>query len=153
MSSFHRHNLSMEIMENSARQFICACCRRQVIICSDCDRGNIYCSKSCSRSVRKKSQREASRCYQKTRKGKLKNAARQKSYRQRQKVKIVTHHGSQDLPPHDLLPPEPNEGISEVTEEHVENNRCCFCNKICSPFIRTGYLRRSTDKYSRHDSS
>jgi len=29
-------------MQSSARLFNCARCRRQVVICSHCDRGNIY---------------------------------------------------------------------------------------------------------------
>jgi len=40
-------------MQSSARLFNCARCRRQVVICSHCDRGNIYCSKRCSQTARR----------------------------------------------------------------------------------------------------
>ena len=37
-------------MQSSARLFNCARCRRQVVICSHCDRGNRYCGKRCAQS-------------------------------------------------------------------------------------------------------
>jgi hypothetical protein len=48
-------------MQSSARLFNCARCQRQVVICSHCDRGNIYCAKRCSQSARPQSRREAGR--------------------------------------------------------------------------------------------
>ena len=45
-------------MQSSARLFNCARCRCQVVICSHCDRGNIYCGKRCSETARRQSQRE-----------------------------------------------------------------------------------------------
>jgi hypothetical protein len=58
-------------MHNSARLFNCARCRRQVAICSHCDRGNIYCDKRCSQAARRRSCRQAGKRYQKTRRGRL----------------------------------------------------------------------------------
>ncbi len=51
-------------MCSSARVFTCARCRRQVVICSHCDRGNRYCGPSCAHSARRHAQREAAQRYQ-----------------------------------------------------------------------------------------
>ena len=80
-------------MQSSARLFNCARCRRQVVICSHCDRGNIYCGKRCSETARRQSQREAGRHYQKTRRGRFAHAERQRRYRQRRRQN-ATHQGS-----------------------------------------------------------
>ena len=45
-------------MQSSARLFNCARCRCQVVICSHCDRGNIYCGKRCSQTARRQSRRK-----------------------------------------------------------------------------------------------
>jgi hypothetical protein len=90
-------------MQSSARVFNCARCQRQVVICSHCDRGNIYCGKRCSQSARRQSRREASRRYQRTRRGRFAHAARQRRYRQRRRAK-VTHQGSPPLVPDETLP-------------------------------------------------
>ena len=39
----------------SARLFLCAGCRMQVVICSCCDRGQIYCAGDCARRARRHS--------------------------------------------------------------------------------------------------
>ena len=48
----------------SARLFLCAGCRLEVLICSRCDRGNIYCGKGCASEARRIAQRAAQRRYQ-----------------------------------------------------------------------------------------
>ena len=50
-------------MQSSARLFNCARCRCHVVICSHCDRGNIYCGGRCSQRVRRQSVRAAGRRY------------------------------------------------------------------------------------------
>jgi hypothetical protein len=84
-------------MCSSARIFICARCRRQVVICSHCDRGNRYCGPSCAHSARRHPQREAAQRYQRTRRGRFAHAARQRRYRQRANV---THQGFARRRPH-----------------------------------------------------
>jgi len=42
-------------METVARLFLCAGCRMQVCVCSDCDRGQQYCGDECSQSARRNS--------------------------------------------------------------------------------------------------
>ena len=39
-------------MEPTGRFFLCERCRAQVLICSGCDRGQIYCTEACSAAAR-----------------------------------------------------------------------------------------------------
>ena len=88
-------------MENAARLFTCASCRRQVVLCRRCDHGNIYCTRSCSDRARRRSMRLAGQCYQDSRRGRHKHAERQRRYRERRRLPVaetpasaqkVTHH-------------------------------------------------------------
>lgn len=117
-------------METTARLFNCARCQCQVTICSTCDRGNIYCSRSCAKKSRKASLRAAARRYQNTIQGKFNHAARQRRYRERRKK--VTHQGS----PH--KPRQSNSCVQGAGCEH----RCHFCKKRISSFLRFDFLRR-----------
>ena len=123
-------------MNKSARLYNCAHCHVQVVICSDCDRGNIYCNLGCSKKSRIRNHRVANQKYQKSFKGRQKHAERQQRYRQRQKEKNkkVTDQGSPILSPNDLLQPKPNENKKPI---------CChFCGKEVLPFLRIGYLHQ-----------
>jgi len=124
-------------MELSARLYNCARCHALITICSPCDRNNIYCGSTCSRTARQKSCSMASQRYQKSHRGRMKHAERQRHYRRRQN-KIVTHHSSPILPPHVVLTPKPNGLIARAISGHL---RCHFCDKPCSAFLRRGYLR------------
>ena len=131
-------------MQSSARLFNCARCRCQVLICSHCDRGNIYCGKRCSETARRRSQREAARRYQKTRRGGFAHAARQRRYCQRRRAK-VTHQGSPPLLPDETLPAESRASArrSEVPAEVPGDGiRCDLCGRVCSHFVRQSFLRR-----------
>lgn len=68
-----------------ARLFNCNRCHQFSLICSDCDRGNSYCSAECSKSARLESARKANQRYQQTRKGRQKNAERQERYREKKR--------------------------------------------------------------------
>ena len=127
-------------MESSARLFNCGRCRSQVIICSDCDRNNIYCSKRCSQIARKKSLRAAAKRYQDSRRGRLNHADRQRAYRKRQKEK-VTHHSSPVLPRNDLLPPELYKQAACLAPSTTHGIYCHFCKRFCFAFLRIGFLR------------
>ena len=129
-------------MDNSARLFNCARCRCQVIICSQCDRSNIYCSKKCSQPARKESLQAAGQRYQDSRRGRLKHAARQKAYRQRQKEK-VTHQRSPVTPGNDLLPPELNKQAACLTSSTTHDIHCHFCDRSCFAFLRIGFMHHS----------
>jgi len=130
-------------MKDNARLFNCARCQIQVIICSDCDRGNIYCSAHCSHISRQQSVRQAAQRYQQTWQGKLSHAHRQRCYRQR-KEKKVTHHGSPDSPSHDSLDDRPNEPADPFGSSTACELCCHFCGRACSRFLRIGFLGRQS---------
>jgi hypothetical protein len=138
-------------MKKSAREFNCARCHRQVIICSSCDRGNIYCGPTCSRQAHLINKRIANKIYQKTLKGRRKHADRQRRYRQRRKGKSqkVTEQGSHDLTPNDLLSGEPRDSKSREAKQLY----CRFCKKTVSPFLRHGFLRHYRDDQSPYSIS
>ncbi len=85
----------------SARLFMCAECHAQALICSCCDRGQIYCAGDCAARARRRTRRDAGRRYQTSRRGRLAHAEPTRRYRVR--CKNVTHHGSPPSPPDDLL--------------------------------------------------
>jgi hypothetical protein len=82
--------------EPTYRLYNCQRCAVQVRICERCDHGNIYCAGECAGIRRRESQRQTQARYQKSRRGASRHAARQRRWRerQRQNLKIVTHHGS-----------------------------------------------------------
>ena len=125
-------------MNNIARIFNCARCWCQTIICTHCDRGNIYCGSICARESRTKNHRISNQIYQKTFRGKQKHALRQSHYRQRQKEKAkkVTDMGSANTPLHDLLPTATNENKKTISEKM----HCHFCGKNVSRYLRNDYL-------------
>ncbi|MCU7940734.1 MAG: hypothetical protein KZQ64_00825 [gamma proteobacterium symbiont of Bathyaustriella thionipta] len=68
-------------MCDSARLYNCERCHKQVIICSHCDHGNIYCNDGCAWYSRQEKQREAAHRYQSSHKGRQSHARRQQRYR------------------------------------------------------------------------
>ena len=125
-----------------ARLYQCVRCHHQCIICSDCDRGNIYCGSTCAVQSRAQNHSIANQIYQKTFRGRQKHALRQSHYRfrQQEKTKKVTDQGSACLPPHDLLSPVENDP-KKIT---VEQNHCHFCGENVSFYLRNDYLRYDT---------
>jgi len=79
----HSGHRAVEV--TSGRLYSCVLCRRLTIICSRCDRGQIYCSPECSQKARRRKQRKANRDYQDTKKGRRKHAERTHRYRQRKR--------------------------------------------------------------------
>jgi hypothetical protein len=91
------HRYSPKITDGEpARFFLCAGCRAQVLICSDCDRGQIYCNEGCACEIRRRNQREAGRRYQRSSKGRATHAERSRRYRARRRN--VTHQGPPQPP-------------------------------------------------------
>jgi hypothetical protein len=128
-------------MENSARLFNCARCQHQVVICRRCDRGNIYCGSACSHRARCESQRAAARRYQRTHRGRLAHAQRQRRYRSRGRE--VTHQGSTALSRHDSLRlkarvARTRRGSSSALE--AQGLYCHFCHRLCAAFVRLDFL-------------
>ena len=136
-------------MEQNARLFNCLRCNVPVVICSDCDRGNIYCGSKCSQAARVQNHRTANAAYQSTIKGKLNHAERQRRYRKRQSTKKVTDHSSVTEPPSDSLPSEPSEGSTQP----VESLCCRFCGKQVPSYLRLGYLGRDRGTNLRRSSA
>jgi hypothetical protein len=86
-----------EETDATARFYLCARCRVQVLICSCCDHGNIYCERGCAAESRRTRQRAAGQRYQRSLRGRRNHAARARRYRAQQNK--VTHHGSPAPPP------------------------------------------------------
>jgi len=70
-------------MDPSARLYLCARCRVQVVLCRRCDRGNRYCGRACSRQAREDGQRLSARRYQCSRRGRIAHAQRSRLWRER----------------------------------------------------------------------
>jgi len=131
-------------MKFTCRLFLCVRCRTQVLICSRCDRGQIYCSDVCSKTARCESSRAAGHRYQQTPKGRHKHAERARCHRQRKNK--VTHQGSTTPAQGDLLAANsvPDRELDDA--KPLSNNKsgvhCHFCGAICSEFVRRSFLHR-----------
>ena len=156
--------------EQTGRLFLCARCQAQVLVCSQCDRGQRYCASDCADITRLNRQREAGKRYQQSRAGRHKHAARMHQWRKRRAAaaKIVTHHGSQ-VPPADAVLPgnesspaispdsQPQSPCSPITSEAIAVSatanahssmltpvwRCHWCQSPCPALVRQGFLRHN----------
>lgn len=139
----------------SARLFMCAECHAQALICSCCDRGQIYCAGDCAARARRRTRRDAGRRYQTSRRGRLAHAERTRRYRVR--CKNVTHHGSPPSPPDDLLssgsPAIASDASAFVDRARRPLSRCDWCGRRCPDLVRQGFLRRRSGRrrVPRHD--
>jgi hypothetical protein len=141
----------------TGRLFLCARCRAQVVLCTRCDRGNVYCGSACSQAMRRASMRAAGRRYQHSRAGRFAHAQRARRYRLRRKN--VTHQGSAAQGRGDLLPaqttrqqaqpvaqatiePRVNEGTPSMLAATTESARCSRCGEPRAHSVRQGWLRR-----------
>ena len=154
--------------EQTGRLFLCARCQAQVLVCSQCDRGQHYCANGCANITRRSRQREAGERYQQSRVGRHKHAARMHQWRQRRaaSAKIVTHHGSQATPvdavlqanesPRAISPdsqaPSPCSPIAPdsialcaTTNTRISMPapvwRCHWCQSPCPALVRQGFIR------------
>ena len=130
-------------MNPTARLFHCARCHCQVVICRHCDRGNVYCANGCADQARSASLRRAAKRYRSTRRGRHRNADRQRRFRARQREK-VTHQGSPAVAGLVLLQ---SALIARGSDQEDTRHRmktviyCHFCQRVCSPFLRRDFLR------------
>lgn len=139
----HPSGCPERIGEMPARFFLCARCAVQALICSCCDRGQIYCAEGCARQARHSAQRAAGRRYQASRRGRVAHALRARNYRGRQKN--VTHQGSLPRPPDDLLSADlaaASEAASIGDFSERPAWRCRWCGCRCPDFVRQDFLRR-----------
>lgn len=136
-------------MEPVGRMFLCGRCRAQVVLCSRCDRGNVYCGVACAGLRRRESVRAAGSRYQHSRRGRLAHAARMQRYRER--CRKVTHHGSDTRGANALLDsvavmspspqPLPTAATIAVTLALVLPPRCSRCGAPRAGAVRQGWLR------------
>jgi len=128
----------------SARLFVCAECRAQALICSCCDRGQIYCAGDCGPLVRRRSQQAAGARYQASRRGQRAHAERARRYRARREK--VTHHGSPAPAPDDCLSPGSRMIARGVTnpDQRLRQlaSHCHWCGRRCPALVRQGFSRR-----------
>lgn len=132
-------------MELTSRLFLCARCRKQVIIiCRRCDRGQIYCADGCAKLARSQSVREAGRRYQQSRQGRFKQAERLRRFRLHKQN--VTHQGSGSTAENDLLTV--NSAKVDKTmvlprqSRQADTPQCHFCGAGCSEYVRNSFLLR-----------
>lgn len=122
------------------RRFFCDRCRQGVEVCSWCDCGQRYCTRSCREVARLRSVREAGARYQRTSRGRRKHAARQLAYRRRPRPRgeKVTHHGCRAGER-----PATVAGCSmSPLIRSVDPFLVCFrCHARCLPFVRDDFLR------------
>lgn len=132
-------------MESTSRLYQCLFCHEQAVVCSKCDRGQIYCSRACSRLARTNALKCARSRYQSTFKGKRNHAACQARYRKNLRIKVMdqssplaTHHDSIGV-----LENNPKKAEKEQIKTPLT---CCFCGKPVSNWHRHDFLRRRTPK-------
>ena len=168
-------------MDRVARLFLCARCRDQVLLCSHCDRGQQYCSRSCSSVSRRERRRETAQRYQSSRGGQLKHAARAACWRERRRSlrhasaggdgNKVTHQGCLDADGDASLLACDIPSACESTIDTVSANdttldnaeatplaaaaaawRCRRCAHALLPHVRQGWLRPSSaGRRNAHD--
>jgi hypothetical protein len=76
----------------------------QIFVCPACERGQVYCSVSCSRLARRLQHREANRLYQQSKKGRLHHSDRQRAYRQRKARALSQATASEKVTDHTYEP-------------------------------------------------
>jgi hypothetical protein len=125
---------------SSSRLFLCNHCRRQVVICRRCDRGQVYCGPDCSLGVRRRNQRDARRRYQATDQGRRMHAERSRKYRAR--GRRVTDQGL-------ILSREPKTARAAVMAAQppvlIAARRVTVCNRCGRPVsdrVRLAPIRR-----------
>lgn len=148
-------------MHETNRLFLCARCGKQVLICTHCDRGQIYCADGCATLSRRQSRREARRRYESSPRGRLIHAERSRRYRLRHRS--VTHQGSPAALDHGVLAACTTEVIAGVEGQLAAGDRaagtlvawstpgthapklswrCHFCGRASGQWVRQGPLRR-----------
>jgi hypothetical protein len=153
----------------SGRLFVCAWCGCEVVVCSCCDRGQIYCGVECAGQARRQTLRGAGRRCQQTRRGRRMHAARMARYRAKLAQnsiglavempdagwprEIVTHHGSPAPAAGDLLAvgatTMPRDDASPAESPRRAMTQCHWCGRCCPLPLRCGFLRRCDPRRGR----
>ena len=125
------------------RTYLCVSCYQRAIICSQCDRGQIYCSRDCASRVRHSRLREAGRRYQATDRGRRLHAERSRRYRERNQH--VTHQGSApEATAREIIVTDVVLAVPSSKQTRSAGNKvhyCHFCGCSASEFVRQRFLR------------
>jgi hypothetical protein len=151
----------------SGRLFMCVRCRCEVVVCSCCDRGQIYCGVDCAEQARRQTLRGAGRRCQQTRRGRRMHAARMARYRAKlaqsgvavampdegRPREIVTHHGSPAPATDDLVAggatAMPRNDASPAEPPGPAMTQCHWCGRCCLLPLRREFLRRCDHRRGR----
>jgi hypothetical protein len=131
--------------------FLCSRCRSQVLVCRQCDRGQIYCTGPCAQEVRRDNQRQARRRYQATPRGRTMHAERSRQYRARRQR--VTDHGPATARKEEsllALRARTEMGEQLVGIKSAGHWLCHCCGQPASAFLRLSALR---PEYHRRNST
>jgi hypothetical protein len=148
-------------MKATARLYNCARCRRQVILCSYCDNGNIYCFDSCAAQTRRESTQQANKRYRQSQKGRMKAAHRQARFRQRKRDQVAQQAALEQKVTHQGSPEESSSApiVTGLENKHFEQQTpitvvslpvrtssankiyCDCCGRAVQLHLRRGYLR------------
>lgn len=152
--------------DQSARLFLCARCRVQVLVCRQCDRGQRYCADGCAATTRRALQRDSARRYQRSRAGRFNHALRAQRWRARQRAlaNIVTHQGSPERPSDAVLadtqtsalaiePCSTTRSIATTVAIIAGPWHCHWCCAPCAALVRQGFVRHSHGRSLRHGHS
>ena len=155
LSRFHSRRKGDMSIRRRHRTFDCKLCGKETHICSDCDRGNVYCSRSCFVTARREQCREAGRTYGQTDEGRAGNARRQRESYERRRSRLseenredLTHQTSEPPRCEEMIPtvvaaitPAPSIELAETgQEQELAAVRCCevkplrrcdFCGRPC----------------------
>lgn len=121
------------------RRYLCAGCRQPVLICRDCDRGQRYCAEGCAKAARDCRVREAGARYQRSHRGRLAHAERQRRYRARGNK--VTHQGSGPAAVSVEL------AVMPVVQKSPPCS-CHFCRRQLPERVRLDFLRTPVRSHS-----
>jgi len=167
-------------MLRSARLFLCVRCSAQVLLCSHCDRGQVYCTRACSFAARRERRRHTAKRYQDSRGGRLKHAARTACWRKRRRsgqlasagddIDKVTHQGcpparadasllacdtinvGEPIALNALSDPAAHVQPASLASTAWAVPLCRRCACALLPHVRVGWLRgRSIHRRGRHD--
>ena len=161
-SSTPRQLAGVLMDDEPARRFLCARCRAPALVCSHCDRGQIYCAAGCAAVARLQSQREAGRRYQRSRPGRFVHAARTRRWRQRQALlavsaaraematpQSVTHQGS-PLPASDAVLTVPSPMSAAATPALASTSQSCKTITTASASTPAATLPPSSSAWRCH---
>ena len=158
-----------QTVPGSGRLFVCVWCGREVVVCSCCDRGQMYCGGECSGQARRQTLHRAGRRWQRSSQGRRMHAARMARYRanlakgsdvvvvgmpdEGWRRKIVTHHGSPPPATGDLLAGGatvmPRGDASPAEPPGPAMTQCHWCGRCCLLPLRRGFLRRRDHRRGR----